>query len=282
MNDIINIGKFKITALDFGSFKLDGGAMFGVVPKVLWERVHPADEKNRIDMALRCLLIEVDDRKILVDTGFGAGRAEKFKRIYGYQGSENYLDDVLSIHGHARDQITDVILTHLHFDHVGGATQGKGSEPRPAFPQATYYIQRRQLDHARSGFERDRASFFPEDFEPLIEAGVVKLVDGAWELLPGLSMFTCDGHTPSQQLVRIEDRGDTLIYAADLIPFASHFSLPWIMAYDLEPVKTLVEKRKLLKEAAERGWTFFFEHDPGTVTARVRVGERGFEAVVEN
>ena len=279
MNDNINIGKFKITSLEFGKFKLDGGAMFGVVPKVLWERVHPSDEKNRIDMATRCMLIEVDDRKILVDTGFGEGRVEKFRKIYGFRGSENYLDDVLGEHSLSRDQITDVILTHLHFDHVGGATQGKDDIPYPAFPNATYYIQQRQLDHARSRFERDKASYFTSDFEPLIEAGVVELVNGAWELLPGLSMFTCNGHTPSQQLIRIESAGETLIYPADLIPLACHFSLPWIMAYDLEPVKTLDEKRKLLTEAAEKGWTFFFEHDVSTVLAKVRLGERGFDAL---
>ena len=279
MSDRINIGRFKITSLEFGKFKLDGGAMFGVVPKVLWERVHPADEKNRIDMALRCMLIEVEDRKILVDTGFGEGRVEKFRKIYDYRGSENYLDDVLGEQDLSRDQITDVIITHLHFDHVGGATQGKDATPHPAFPNAKYYMQYRQVEHARSRFERDKASYFPHDFEPLLEAGVVKIFDGAWELVPGLSMFTVDGHTPSQQLIKIEDGGETLIYAADLIPLACHFSLPWIMAYDLNPVKTLNEKRELLTEAAEKGWTFFFEHDLSTVMAKVQVGEKGFEVV---
>ncbi len=272
----MQIGKFKLTALEFGRFKLDGGAMFGVIPRVLWERQHPADEKNRIDMALRCLLIEIDDRKILVDTGFGQDRTEKFRKIFQFDGDNNYLEKSLSEVGLTTADITDVILTHLHFDHDGGATINKDSNPIPAFPNARYYIQQKQLDHARARFERDKASYLPEDFEPLFEANVVEIVDGEWKLLPGIDFLICNGHTPAMQLARVRDHGLTLVYGADLIPLASQFPLPWIMSYDLYPVQTLEEKRRILTEAAEEDWMFFFEHDPEIVIGKVRKTPKGF------
>ncbi len=258
----MQIGKFKVTTLEFGRFKLDGGAMFGVVPKVLWEKKHPADKFNKIEMALRCLLIEVDDRKILVDTGFGANRAEKFRNIYNFDGSDNYLDDALARINLTPADITDVLVTHLHFDHVGGATKNKDINPVPSFPSAKYYIQKIQLDHARERMERDKASYFAGDFEPLIEHGVAVIVDGEWELLPGLTMIIVNGHTPAQQLPKIHDAGQTLVYAADLLPLASQFSLPWIMSYDLYPVTTLNEKKRILATAVAEDWEFIFEHDP--------------------
>lgn len=272
----MQIGKFKLTALEFGRFKLDGGAMFGVIPRVLWERHHPADEKNRIDMALRCLLIEIEDRKILIDTGFGQDRTEKFINIYQFDGAVNYLEKSLSEVGLVPSDITDVILTHLHFDHDGGATINKNTDPIPAFPKAKYYIQKKQLEHARSRFERDRASYFSEDFEPLFDANVAEIVDGEWELLPGIDFLICNGHTPAMQLARVRDEGKTLVYGADLIPLASHFPLPWIMAYDLNPVQTLEEKRKYLTQAVEEGWIFFFEHDAEIVMGKVENTPKGF------
>ena len=273
---MFQIGQIKLTPVEFGRFKLDGGAMFGVVPRVLWERFHPADEHNRIEMALRCLLIEVNDRKILVDTGFGEGRSARFREQYAYQGDENSFDKALNRAGATRESITDVVITHLHFDHCGGSTIHKHSQPQPSFPNAKYHLQKRQLEHARARFERDRASYFREDFEPLISAGVVNIVDGGWELLPGVSAIVCDGHTPAMQLVKVSDGGQTLLYAADLIPLSSHFPLPWIMAYDLYPVTTLTEKKQILTQAAQEGWLFFFEHDAERITGRVKLTERGF------
>ena len=272
----MQLGRFKLTPVEFGRFKLDGGAMFGVVPRVLWERQHPADEFNRIDMSLRCLLIETEDRKILVDDGFGEGRAQNFREMYAFQGSDHFVDEALAAGGVRRDEITDVILTHLHFDHCGGSTFNKDTHPEPAFPRASYYIQNRQLEHARSRFERDKASYFAEDYEPLIKAGRATIVDGNWELMPGFSVFVCEGHTPAMQLVKISEGGETLLYCADLLPLASHIALPWIMAYDLFPVKTLNEKRTILNQAADKGWQLFFEHDPLRVTARVQKTEKGF------
>lgn len=278
----MQIGKFKLTALEFGRFKLDGGAMFGVIPKVLWQKYHPADEMNRIDMALRCLLIEFENRKILIDTGFGQDRSEKFRKIFEFDGDNDYLEKSLAHIGLTPEDITDVVLTHLHFDHGGGSTIDKNNNPIPAFPNARYFIQKEQLEHARSRFERDKASYLPEDFEPLINAGVVDIVDGEWEMLPGIDFMICNGHTPSMQLARVRDAGTTLLYGADLIPLASQFPLPWIMSYDLEPVKTLEEKRKILTLAAEEKWIFFFEHDPATVIGRVKNTPKGFALDLED
>ncbi len=250
--------------------------MFGVVPRILWGRHHPPDESNRIEMALRCLLVETNDRKILVDTGFGEGRSAKFKEIYAFTGAENYLDKGLGDIGFSRADITDVFLTHLHFDHAGGSTIHKQSSPQPAFPNARYHLQKKQLDHARSRMERDKASYFPEDFEPLIERGAAEIHDGEFELLPGFDTIICNGHTPAMQLPRIKSDDVTVVYGADLIPLSSQFSLPWIMAYDLYPVTTLEEKRRLLSEAAAAGWTLLFEHDPKVISGKVVRTEKGF------
>ncbi|MCF7809717.1 MBL fold metallo-hydrolase [bacterium] len=272
----MQIGKFKITPLELGHFRLDGGAMFGVIPRKLWQKHHPADENNTIDMVMRCMLIEVGNRKILVDTGFGEGRPEKFKKIYNYNYEINPVHEALKVSGLTTDDITDVIITHLHFDHNGGSTKNKAATPEPTFANARYYLQKKQVEHARTRFERDKASYFPEDFEPLIEAGVATIVDGEWELMDGIDCIICNGHTPAQQLPRVRDKGQTLIYAADLIPLASQFPLPWIMSYDLEPVETLEEKRRILTKAAEEEWIFFFEHDPSHITGRVVKSEKGF------
>ncbi len=273
---IFQVGRFKLTTLEFGNFKLDGGAMFGVVPRTLWGRYHPPDEQNRIEMALRCLLVETGDRKILVDTGFGQGRSAKFKEIYSFTGVENYLDQGLGDIGLGREDITDVFLTHLHFDHGGGSTINKQSSPVPAFPNARYHLQEKQLLHARSRMERDKASYFPEDFEPLLDNGVAEIHDGDFTLLSGIDTIICNGHTPAMQLLRVKDDGMTFVYGADLIPLSTHFPLPWIMAYDLYPITTLEEKRRLLSEAADEGWTFIFEHDAKVISGKVMRTEKGF------
>lgn len=273
---ILQIGRFKITALEFGHFRLDGGAMFGVVPRVLWEKAHPADEKNRIDMVMRCMLVEVDDRKILIDAGFGEGRTDKFKNMFNYKSDDSPIEIALQKIELSESDVTDVILTHLHFDHCGGSTSNKQTDPMPTFPNARYYIQKKQLEHARSRLERDKASYLREDYEPLIEAGVVEIVDGEWELLKGIDIIICNGHTPSMQLPRIRDKGETLVYAADLIPLAVQFNLPWIMAYDLYPVTTLEEKKRILSQAIDENWTFFFEHDPKYCTAKPVKTEKGY------
>jgi len=272
----MQIGKFKIIPIELGHFRLDGGAMFGVIPKTLWQRHHIPDENNTIDMVMRCMLIETGNRKILVDTGFGEGRSDKFRKIFQYNSSANLMNEVLQSSGLTTDDITDVIITHLHFDHNGGSTMNKSTSPQPTFPNARYYLQKKQVEHARKRFERDRASYFQEDFEPLIDAGVAMLVDAEWELMKGIDCIICNGHTPSQQLPRVRDDGQTLVFAADLIPLASQFPLPWIMGYDLYPVDTLEEKKRILTQAADEDWIFFFEHDPKYITGKVIKTDKGF------
>jgi len=272
----MQIGKFRITPIEFGEFRLDGGAMFGVIPRIMWEKFHPPDENNTIKMVMRCLLIETEEKKILVDTGFGEGRADKFKNIFSFKGEGNFMDSAVTAAGLKCSDITDVILTHLHFDHAGGSTINKASSPTPTFPNANYYIQKNQLDHARSLFERDKASYMRVDFEPLIDAGVAVIVDGKWQLMSGIECLVCNGHTPGMQLPIVKDQGRTLIYGADLIPLASQISLPWIMGYDLYPVTTLTEKKHILSRAAEEDWVIFFEHDPLHITGQVVKTDRGF------
>lgn len=272
----LTIGDYRLTTLEFGQFKLDGGAMFGVVPRVLWSRFHPPDENNQIEMALRCLLVEGNGRRILVDTGFGLERSQRFKEMYAFTGSENYLKDGLASVGLTYEDISDVFLTHLHFDHCGGSSLLDNGVRRPAFPKARYHYQLKQLEHARERFERDKASYFPDDFEPPIEAGLAEIHDGPFELMPGIDTVICNGHTPSMQLLRVRGDGQTALYAADLIPLSSQFPLPWIMAYDLYPVRTLEEKKRLLPEAAREGWTFIFEHDANIPMGQVVQTERGF------
>ncbi len=266
----MKIGPYELHSFEHGRFKLDGGAMFGVVPKVLWEKTNPADEKNRIDMALRSLLIVGEGRVILVDTGIGNKLPEKLMRIYGVDYSEFSTEKALVKAGISFDDVTDVILTHLHFDHAGGATRlDEKGQVRPTFPNATYYIQKGQFAWGKKPSERDRASFFPENYLPLKEAGQLKILEGSQELFPGIEVRALFGHTPAMQVVRISDNTQTLLYCADLIPTASHIPLPWIMAYDLNPLLTLEEKKDILPTAVKENWILMYEHDPYHAATRV-------------
>ena len=269
----------KLTPIHCGRFKLDGGAMFGVVPKRLWQKKHPADRHNLCVWAMRALLVETADRKILIDTGMGDKQDAKFRSHFEPHGSEN-LANSLRAHGLVSADITDVLLTHLHFDHVGGAVERTpGGELVPAFPNATYWVHRRQYDHALAPNEKEAASFLDENYVPLHDAGVLRFFDQedirfAW--LPGIELETTEGHTPAMLKVRIQlDDGTTVIYCADALPSTHHLSIPWVMAYDIEPLKTLEEKKALLEEAASENVILFFEHDQDTEAARIRKDERG-------
>lgn len=270
------LGPFYLTTLELGHFRLDGGAMFGVVPRVLWEKPHPPDPLNRIEMALRVLLIRTEKRVILVDTGLGSERTEKFRQIYAFSGEDDYLGKALSGVGITPEEVTDVILTHLHFDHCGGSTKDKTRSPSPYFPNARYIIQERQLVHARSRCERDRASYFPEDFEPLLTYQQADIYSGSTTLLPGLELLVFQGHTPGMQCPLIRYEGKAVFYCADLIPLHSHCALPWIMAYDLYPLTTLEEKRTILNQAYEEGWILVFEHDPFYPVGKLIESPKGF------
>ncbi len=273
----MKIGKYEIHAIETGRFKLDGGAMFGIVPKTIWDKLNPPDDRNRIELALRTLLIIGDGRKILVDTGIGKKWEEKYIDIYGIDHTKYTLEDSLEKFGLKTSDITDVILTHLHFDHVGGATKLKDGILKPTFENATYYIQKRNLDLAMNPNEKDRASYLPENFMPLIEFNQLEVVDGEFEIFDGIELIISDGHTFGQQLVKVSDGEKTIVYCSDLIPTSSHIPIPYVMAYDLQPLVTMEEKKKLLKKAVEENWILFFEHDPYADCATVKMGKRYVE-----
>jgi glyoxylase-like metal-dependent hydrolase (beta-lactamase superfamily II) len=264
------LGDWTFRAFTDGLFRLDGGSMFGVVPRVMWEKQHPADEANRVQLTLRCLLAESSDRRVLVDTGIGDSWDEKGKKIFAIERQPHHLLGKLKEAGVDPASITDVILTHLHFDHCGGSVQAAAEGPRPTFPRARHWVQRQQWEWACHPTERDRASFRPTDFQPLLDAELVEMVDGAREIIPGIRVTPISGHTPGQQMVEFHTEGGVVVYCGDLIPFASQVHVPWIMGFDLNPLLTLNEKKEFLSRAAEEGYVLVFEHDPvieaGTVS----------------
>ncbi len=264
------VGSITCHALEAGRQHLDGGAMFGVVPKPLWERRIPADARNRIPLALRCLLIEHPDGLVLIDTGIGNKENEKFRDIYGLEnaGAEGrtQLEDALSELGRAPDDVRWVINTHLHFDHAGGDTwRDPGGRVAPAFPKARYVVQRRELEFARHTNERTAGSYLTHNFD-----GVpFTLLDGESEPLPGIRCLPTPGHVPFHQSVLVESGGERACFLADLVPTSAHLPLPWIMGYDLEPLVTLESKRRLYQRAEGEGWLLVFEHDPAVVAGRL-------------
>lgn len=261
----MKIGAFEVHLLSDGRFRLDGGAMYGVVPKTLWERADPPDEKNRVTLELGCLLVRTPRGKnVLVDTGLSSkyDANEKFTRIYAVERKTTLRDGLGSL-GLRPSDIDLVVNTHLHFDHAGGNTEIAGDgKPSPQFPSARYVIQKEEWEDAQSPHERNQASYLPENYAPLNERKVLELVTGEFELEPGLRVLRSGGHTRGHQCVLIESEGERAIYFGDLIPTMAHVPLPWIMAYDLFPVHTLEAKRGLLDRALAEDWTLLFQHDP--------------------
>lgn len=227
-------------------------------------------------MTARALLLEGDGRKILIDTGNGGKNDEKFRSIYKIETPGSGLLRALAGAGVGAEEITDVVLTHLHFDHAGGATERAGEEVRPAFPRAVYHVQREHWDAAHAPTERDRASFLPDDFDPLERGGVIQFTEGDGEILPGVRVEVVHGHTAAMQCPVISDGNTTLFYCADLVPMSAHVPLPWIMGYDLRPLVTLEEKRRLMARALEEEWILFFEHDPSVAAGRIIRDEKGY------
>jgi glyoxylase-like metal-dependent hydrolase (beta-lactamase superfamily II) len=268
------VGRLVCWTLDAGLQRLDGGAMFGVVPKPLWERRIAPDARNRIPLALRCLLVEHPDGLVLVDTGIGNKENEKFIDIYGVENSgtsgPTRLEDALSAAGYRPGDVRWVVNTHLHFDHAGGNTfrQGDGSVAL-AFPEACYVMQRRELDFAAHPNERTQASYLPPNFAPVAASGRLRLVDGELEVLPGVLLLPSPGHVPFHQSIVVRDAGEAAIFLGDIVPTAAHLPAAWIMAYDLEPLVTLATKKVLLARAAREEWQLVFEHDPAVARARV-------------
>lgn len=258
----MKLGAFDISAVTDGRFRLDGGAMFGVVPKVLWQTCCPADELNRIPLSLTCLLIRAHGTHVLVDTGLGDKEDEKFRSMFAVERSPT-LQQSLQRHGLSRDDIHLVVNTHLHFDHAGGNTATNGnSEVTPAFPKATYYVQQGEYDDAIHSNERTRASYRRDNFMPVADANQWAFLQGETELLPGVTTIVTPGHTRFHQSVKVESEGRVAFFLGDLIPTVSHLPLPYIMGYDLNPVQTLDSKRWVLERACEERWILIFEHDP--------------------
>lgn len=257
----MQVGSYQIDFVTDGTFALDGGAMFGIIPRPLWSRDNPPDARNRIDMGLRCMVCRGEDHVILVDAGIGGKFDAKFFDIYRIDHSATDIQRSLATLGISPEQVTDVIITHLHFDHAGGLTVTDGDRPRPRFPRARHLVQRRHLEWATSPSPKDSGSFLPENFRPLQEAGLLELLDGPEEVFAGLELHLLEGHTPAMQAVLV-DGDPPLFYAADLFPMTAHLHLPYIMAYDVAPLITVKEKELYLRRAVERNWRVAFEHDP--------------------
>lgn len=274
-----SIGPYDLHTIETGRFGLDGGAMFGIVPKPLWERRIEPDEKNRIPLHMRCLLLEGEDRVILIDDGLGDKADDKFRSIYAVDQETLNLRSSLDAAGFSIGDITDVVLTHLHFDHCGGSTRRTADGLELTFPNAQFYVQRAHWESAQAPNVREAASFLKENLEPLARSDRLQLVDGPGTLFPGVEVLTMDGHTEAQQLVKISDDERTLVFVADLLPTTAHLREAWIMAYDVQPLVTLEEKRGFLEQAVEEGWDLFFEHDPEVAVGTPARTDRGVEVV---
>ena len=282
----------QLYSIPTGYFKLDGGAMFGVVPKSLWNKANPADDNNLCSWALRCLLIEEAGKLILVDTGIGNKQDAKFFSHYYLHGDDT-LDKSLAAHGFRREDITDVLLTHLHFDHCGGAIAREGDRLVPAFKNATYWSHSRHWKWATEPNDREKASFLKENILPIEASGQLKFVDEGRSavsatdtgletlphiILPGLSARLVYGHTDAMMLPQVSWKGRTIVFMADLLPSIYHIPMPWVMAYDMFPLTTLTEKRAFLEEAASANYVLFFEHDPKSECCELEKSEKGIRA----
>ncbi len=273
----LTIGDYELHPVPTGEFGLDGGAMFGTVPKILWERSNPADDKNRIKMEARGLLLK-GKKNILIDCGNGSDFVEKygeklgpkFAEIYKIDSDSASLLNSLKKQGLSPENIDIVILTHLHFDHAGGGTMAKNGKLVPTFPNAKYFVQEQNLAIAQKPNLREKASYYPANFQPLLDAGVLTLLDGPSEISPGISTWISNGHTQAHQMVKIADEKNTVIYCGDVVPTSSHVRLPWVMGYDLNPLLLIEEKTKYLGQAVKDKAYLFFEHDPYCDLAKIK------------
>jgi len=278
---MIEIGPYEIHAIETGRFRLDGGAMFGVVPKVLWEKQTQPDDLNRIPMSMRALLAvdRAAGRVILVDTGAGDKWTSDEIERFAFEIEGDQLGAGLRKRGLSDDDVTDVIITHLHFDHNGGLTRWEDRDAQratPRFRKAKHWLHAGHYAHATAPTPKDRASFYERDIQPVAEAGLLELVEGddPKSLIPNVSWFLASGHTPYQMLPRFFDDETALQYVADLFPTAAHLPIPWVMAYDNEPLKTMTEKQQILRDCAEQNLMLFFEHDPQVAAARIDTSGR--------
>jgi glyoxylase-like metal-dependent hydrolase (beta-lactamase superfamily II) len=264
-------GDYRVEVVPDAEFRLDGGAMFGVVPRTLWSQSCPPDEHNRIRLNMNCLFVEAGRERIIVETGIGDKWSAKHAGMYGITRRRPLADALKAATGYGAEEITIVVNTHLHFDHAGGNTSQDATtgDIAPTFPNARYFVSRDEYAHAESPHERDRASYLPENWRPLRESGQLELKDAHYEVVPGLRMETVPGHSRSMQCPRLERGGRTLYGFADLVPMRAHVALAWIMGYDLYPVETLEAKRRLLPQAARENWLCLFYHEPDEPLGRI-------------
>lgn len=281
----MRLGELDLKLVGDGGFRLDGGAMFGVVPRTLWQRVKPPDERNCIRMATNCPLVARGGELVLIDSGIGDKTDEKFRAIFGLEAGARRLPAAIRAAGYEPGDVTHVLCTHLHFDHCGWNTRENGAGTLvPTFANARYWIERGELEHARSPNLRDRASYDARNWEPLFAAGAVELFDGEAEPVPGVRAVKAPGHNRDMCIVLLDGGGPAgappagaarAVFWADLVPTSAHVPYPWIMGYDLYPVTTLENKQRWLPRAAEGGWLSIFEHDPDVPLARLAADGRG-------
>ena len=275
----MKLGEFELAIISDGYFRLDGGAMFGVVPRPLWEKKLPPDERNRVRLAMNCLLIQAHGKNIIVDAGIGEKYTAKFQDIYGIEHTTT-LPTSLRARGLALEDVDVVVDTHLHFDHCGWNTsRAADGSLRPTFPRATYWIPRGEWEHGLAPSERDRASYVRENFCPLEGAAQIHWIEKDEEIVPDVEVVRIPGHTPHMRAVRVRSRGQTAVYFCDLVPTTAHLPYAWMMGYDLEPLVTLEQKKRWLPLAAREGWLCFFCHDPAIPAAYLEEREGCFEPV---
>ena len=279
----MQFGDYRVEIIPDTEFRLDGGAMFGVVPRTLWSTVFPPDDHNRIRLNMNCVYIQAGSERILIETGIGEKWLPKHREMYGITRERSLADSLRAIAAVEPEDITIVINTHLHFDHAGGnTTLDDSGKATPAFPNARYFVSRAELEHAENPTERDRASYLPDNWLPLIETGQLHAKASEYEVVPGLQMETHAGHNRSMQCWRLTRDGKTIFGFADLVPTRAHVSFPWIMGYDLYPMETLGSKKKLLPQAAQEGWACLFYHDPEQPLSRVVEADGKLKAVPYN
>ena len=258
----MKIGKYDLYSVETSEFGLDGGAMFGIIPKPVWEKKVSADELNRVNMVTRSLLLVSDEKKILIDTGNGTKWEEKYKQIYNINTDQYNIEKSLGKYGFSSEQITDVICTHMHFDHIGGNTKIKSGEVVPTFPNAKYWISEENWQLANHPSQKDAGSFIEHDWKVLAENQMIEIIDGREPFIEGIETFVSHGHTPGLLHPIVSDGSNKLFYGADIFPMVAHIPIPWVMAYDVQPVVTMEEKQKLLQKMEREDWILFFEHDP--------------------